>query len=441
MRGHSISVAKRLFPTVIKTPTRLPIRTFGTRKLIPSLTQLERAIFLGGRLDEELVHKFDPAYWYPATVGLVLNNTYKLVAKLGFGNSSTVWLAKDITRWSWLPTRYVALKISTSHTAGPADAAHHAHEAYISKLILSKNPTHPGLQFLRTAIDEFQLPGQNGLHPVLVYEPMREPASALLDRLRAAGEGNQCEPEFVKTLVGFLLSGLDYLHNECGIVHRDIHLSNILIPLESPSLLTTLEKSESLYPFPRKILEGGYTVHMSHEDFGPIMPGKLIGPPKLHDFGSAIELGGKSTPSFIPASHAAPEVVLECEDSVESDVWGVGMIVWELLAGSKLFAGIDAEFGIRTKRKHLADMISLLGSPPMSLLSSGRVSLSFFNSSGKFKYPKLLTPDRRLKAKFMNKMSQEEQAAFLDFMKGIVVWDPKERKTTRELMEHRWLLQ
>ncbi|CAE6483028.1 unnamed protein product [Rhizoctonia solani] len=190
MRGHSICVAKRLFPTAIKTPTCFSIRTFGTRKLMPTLAQLERAIYSGGQLDEELVHKFDPVYWYPATVGQVLNNTYKLVAKLGFGNSSTVWLAKDITRWSWLPTRYVALKISTSHTADPTDAAYHMHETYISKQILSKNPTHPGLQFLRTAIDEFQLPGQKGFHPVLVYEPMRESASTLLSRLGADREGN-----------------------------------------------------------------------------------------------------------------------------------------------------------------------------------------------------------------------------------------------------------
>ncbi|KDN42477.1 hypothetical protein RSAG8_06794, partial [Rhizoctonia solani AG-8 WAC10335] len=240
MRGYSIHVARRLFPTGIKPPTCSSTRTFGTRKLSPTLVQIQRAIFSAGRLDEELVHKFDPAYWYPATVGQILNDTYKLVAKLGFGNSSTVWLAKDITRWSWQPTRYVTLKIITSHTADYTNTDYRTHEAYISNQILSKNPSHPGLQFLRTAIDGFQLQGQKGLHPVLVYEPMRESASVLFNRLGEAGMGKQCEPEFVKTLVGFLLSGLDYLHNECGIVHRDICLSNILIPLESPSLLRSL---------------------------------------------------------------------------------------------------------------------------------------------------------------------------------------------------------
>ncbi|CAE6428393.1 unnamed protein product [Rhizoctonia solani] len=440
MRGHSI--ARKLSPTLIKPPTRAIRRTFGTRQLLPTRAQLVRTIGSGGQLDEELVHKFDPVYWYPATVGQVLNNTYKLVAKLGFGNSSTVWLAKDITRWSWQPTRYVALKISTSHGADSTDDDQRTHETRILEHILSKNSSHPGLQFLRTTIDKFELKGQKGLHPVLVYEPMREPLSVLLDRFEEAGGARRCEPGFVKTLVGFVLSGLDYLHNECGIVHRDISLSNILIPLESTSILPALEKSESRYTFPKKTLQGGYIIHMSHEDLGPIIRGKDIGPPKIHDFGSAIQVGGgKSSPLFTPASYAAPEMILGCGDGVEADVWGVGMIVWELLTGSRLLQGIDPEFQIRTKRKHLADLISLLGPPPRSLLSRGKLSLSFFNSSGKFKYPDLLTPKQGLKAKFMDKMSRDEQDAFLDFMKGIVIWDPNERQSVKELMEHRWLVQ
>ncbi|CCO37968.1 Serine/threonine-protein kinase ppk5 [Rhizoctonia solani AG-1 IB] len=221
---------------------------------------------------------------------------------------------------------------------------------------------------------------------------MREPLSMLLNRFKEAGNDKQCEPEFVKTVIG-------------------------------------------------KTLPGGYTVHMSHEDLGPIMPDKHVGPLKIHDFGSAVELGGNSSPLSTPASYAAPEVLLGCEDGTGSDVWDVGMIVWELLDGKPLFEGADPEFKIRTIRKHLADLTSLLGPPPHSLLSRGKSSLSYFTSGGKFKYPNLLTHHRKLRAKFMGKMSHDEQDAFLDFMKGIVVWDPLERKSVKELMGHRWLSQ
>ncbi|KAF8704717.1 peptidase, partial [Rhizoctonia solani] len=299
--------------------------------------------------------------------------------------------------------------------------------ALVINALLTKNPSHPGLQFLRTAVDAFEVKGQKGIHPVLVYDPMREPLSVFLDRFELVNNERQCEPGFVKTLIRFILRGLDYLHNECGIVHR-----------EHSSMLAALEKSESLYPFPSKVLPGGYIIHMSHEDFGPLAPGKTVGPPKIHDFGTAVELGGKSRPLFEPASYAAPEILLGCEDGTGSDIWDVGMIVWELLAGSPLFKGIDPEFKIRTMRKQLADLTSLLGPPPRSLLSRGKASLSYFNSGGKFKYPNLLVQHRQLGAKFMDKMSHDEKDAFLDFMKGIVMWDPLERKSVKQLIEHRW---
>jgi hypothetical protein len=45
-------------------------------------------------------------YYYPICIGDVLNKTYRLEHKLGHGNFSTVWLARDISM-----EKYVALKI------------------------------------------------------------------------------------------------------------------------------------------------------------------------------------------------------------------------------------------------------------------------------------------------------------------------------------------
>lgn len=63
--------------------------------------------------------------------------------------------------------RYVAVKI----VALDIDAAW---EAGISKLIAHADPSHEGLDFFRTHIDEFQLTGENGTHTCLVYTPTRE---------------------------------------------------------------------------------------------------------------------------------------------------------------------------------------------------------------------------------------------------------------------------
>jgi hypothetical protein len=51
-------------------------------------------------LQEKIEEEDLPAYraekFYPVRLGEVLNSRYQVVAKLGFGNSSTIWLCRDL---------------------------------------------------------------------------------------------------------------------------------------------------------------------------------------------------------------------------------------------------------------------------------------------------------------------------------------------------------
>lgn len=58
------------------------------------------------------------------------------------------------------------------------------------------------------------------MHPVLVYEPMREPLDVLQRRL----DGKKFAPDLLKSTLGFILSGLDYLHTECQVIHTGAYL-------------------------------------------------------------------------------------------------------------------------------------------------------------------------------------------------------------------------
>lgn len=49
-------------------------------------------------IDEELVPGYDPKYFHHPNPGDVLHDRYELKAKIGWGGSSTVWLAEDIRR-------------------------------------------------------------------------------------------------------------------------------------------------------------------------------------------------------------------------------------------------------------------------------------------------------------------------------------------------------
>ena len=54
-------------------------------------------------VDEEVCPDYNSASFYPAKPGEVLAKNYQLLAKIGWGSQSTVWLARDISRYLYPP--------------------------------------------------------------------------------------------------------------------------------------------------------------------------------------------------------------------------------------------------------------------------------------------------------------------------------------------------
>lgn len=48
------------------------------------------------RFEEQMLSYYDRHTFYPVQIGEVLNEHYQVVAKLGWGTTSTVWLAHDL---------------------------------------------------------------------------------------------------------------------------------------------------------------------------------------------------------------------------------------------------------------------------------------------------------------------------------------------------------
>jgi hypothetical protein len=46
--------------------------------------------------EEESVPGYKAESFYPVTIGDVFNSRYQVLAKLGFGTASTVWLCRDL---------------------------------------------------------------------------------------------------------------------------------------------------------------------------------------------------------------------------------------------------------------------------------------------------------------------------------------------------------
>jgi serine/threonine-protein kinase SRPK3 len=123
-----------------------------------------------------------------------------------------VLLILTLCRRLWPSTRYVALKICNNDHA---DAASASHELRISEHIAKVNPSHPGRKFVRTITDSFEATGPFGNHLCLVYEPMREPIWLLQRRF----PDERYPPNLLRWTLQYILTGLDYLHSECHVIH------------------------------------------------------------------------------------------------------------------------------------------------------------------------------------------------------------------------------
>ncbi|KAM5532771.1 hypothetical protein V8D89_013568 [Ganoderma adspersum] len=175
-----------------------------------------------------------------------INDTFKdgrylVLRKLGWGHFSTVWLAKDNqTR------KHSALKVVKS--AGRyAETARD--EIKLLRQVMDANPSHPGRHHVVSFLDHFDHPTSADSHICLVFEPLGENLLTLIERHKKTGVA----VDLVRVIAKQLLLGLQYLHDECDLVHTDIKPENILISIPDVEAHIETELSRSSSPTSRKV--------------------------------------------------------------------------------------------------------------------------------------------------------------------------------------------
>ncbi|EME41198.1 hypothetical protein DOTSEDRAFT_73580 [Dothistroma septosporum NZE10] len=374
------------------------------------------------KIEEELLPEYVPSRYYPANIGEVLRDRYQIVGKLGYGVSSTVWLARDLRG-----KQHVVLKLFiTSSSFG-----HHLHdELNIYKRLQEGSQAHPGRDAVRQLLDAFDLEGPRGQHRCLVHPPLWESALAFLHRNPIA---RLPVPVLAFTLRRLFLA-LDYLHTECHVIHADIKADNIMFGIQDDSVFDKYEDSELRDPSARKVLDDR-TIYISRD----LSPPKEWGAPVLCDFGSAIPGDVEHTEDIQPDIYRAPEVILEIPWSHEVDIWNAGCMVWDLFEGGHLFTGHDPEVHRYRSRGHLAEMIALLGPPPLELLAKGSASTNFFTEQGTLQtaFPSLDAIP--LQDRETSLIGSDDRQLFLNFMSKMLQWEPSNRHSARALAEDEWI--
>ncbi|SPO01582.1 related to dis1-suppressing protein kinase dsk1 [Cephalotrichum gorgonifer] len=328
-------------------------------------------------LEEENLDHFEPGTYYPVNIGDVYHGKYQIVGKLGFGATSTVWLAHDLQK-----REHVTLKI---FIRGDRDWD----ELSIYHTLSLGDQTHPGSRHIRTILNAFNLEAPGGaVHKCLVQKPMWD---SFRDMLYRNPSGRFTEGLLKAALVQLFLA-LDYLHSECHLIHTDVKPDNILQELVDPTLLTGFVQSEMESPAPRKVVDGA-PIYASRcfgipDEFGDVV---------LSDFGSTESGDVKQDFDAQPDVYRCPEVMLGTEWSYPIDIWNVGVMIWDLFEGRSLF-----------------------------------------HEDGEWKAGIEIPHDEALEDTITS-LEGEKKKAFLTFIRGMLQWRPEDRKTAAQLAQDPWL--
>ncbi|KAH0590340.1 hypothetical protein H2248_000497 [Termitomyces sp. 'cryptogamus'] len=192
--------------------------------------------------DEESPADYNAGGYLPVKVGDTFKSgRYQVVRKLGWGHFSTVWLVKDTQEQC-----HSALKVVKS--AGRyAETARD--EIKLLSRVASVSPTHPGRTHIVSFLDSFVSQGPESSHVCIVFEPLGENLLGLIERNKKKG----VPKALIRVIARQVLLGLQYLHDECDLVHTDIKPENILIAIPDVETHIHAELSTSPTPISRRV--------------------------------------------------------------------------------------------------------------------------------------------------------------------------------------------
>ena len=214
---------------------------------------------------------------------------YRVERELGRGGMATVYLAQDLKLH-----RRVALKVLR-----PELAASLGNERFLREIEIAARLSHPHILPLHDS-------GEAGGH--LYYTMPHVEGESLRQRLEREGQLPISE---VIAIVRAVASALTYAHH-AGVIHRDIKPENILLARN----------------------EDDGAVHPLVADFGIARALDAAGGERLTETGLAL-----GTPAYMSPEQASSDRHLDNR----SDIYALGCIAYEMLAGAPPFTGPTAQ--------------------------------------------------------------------------------------------------
>ncbi|KAF2762278.1 protein kinase [Pseudovirgaria hyperparasitica] len=366
------------------------------------------------RFEEERLVGYKAEKFYPVRLGDVFKSRYQVVAKLGFGAYSTVWLCRDLDE-----DVLCTLKVCV---VGRGDVP----ELAVSHHIKSIDTHHPGKGRVRVSLDDFRISSPRGSHQCLVFPTLGWTLSDLRDLFAERA----LEKTLLQKYMYVVVTGLDLLH-QAGVVHTDLSPNNIMTGTNDIAV-SKVEQAELDEPSPRKVLEDR-TIHLSYS-----MP-TTYDAPFIIDFGAARlgEPGQKHSGDVMPAQYRAPEIIAGMEWDSKIDIWSVVVTIWSLFERANLFSAVRD--GRLDDELHFAEMVSLMGPPPKEFLQRSDKCRQYWNAEGDW-IAQTPIPDQTLESR-ETRLEGEDRELLLALARKVLRWLPEERPSAEDLYGDGFLTQ
>ncbi|CAL3964760.1 hypothetical protein PZA11_002311 [Diplocarpon coronariae] len=229
-----------------------------------------------------------------------------------------------------------------------------------------------------------------------------------------------------------LLTSVAFLH-DLNLIHTDLKPENILL----------CDSAYQAFTYSRKIPSSSTTVNRLAAQRKVLLDTEI----RLIDFGSATFQDEYHSSVVSTRHYRAPEIILGLGWSFPCDIWSIGCILVEFFTGDALFQTHD-------NLEHLAMMESVCGRRldthliqsvnSMAKRNGGNPAAKFFKRL-KLDYPQNETT--RASRRFVKAMkllgdiipdSTKFGKNFLDLLEKIFVYDPAERITAKQALQHPW---
>ncbi|KAI1169967.1 kinase-like domain-containing protein [Nemania sp. FL0916] len=367
------------------------------------------------RVEEETVPDYKADRFYPVRLGEVFKSRYQVVAKLGYGTASTIWLCRDLQEEIFLTLKICIRK---------RDAADVNNEVTVSQYLRTIDAEHPGKDLLRLVIDNFQINGPHGVHDCLLFSPL----GISFTKFRSLFPEKGLNKVLLQQTLQLVLLGCDFLH-QAGVVHTDLSPNNLLLGVHDASIFSEIEKNELEHPSDRKTLPDRI-IYLSQPM--PLTFGSLY----ICDFGAA-KLGDRFSEDVMPGVYRAPEIIMGLEWDCKIDIWSVGVMIWDLFEGGRLFRAMKD--GQLNDEQHLAEIVSLIGNPPKKFLERSEKCREYWDAEGNW-IAATPIPQQSLESR-EKRLEGKDQELLLRFVRKILCWLPDDRPAAQDIFEDEFLVQ